>query len=112
MWLFAGQIARGLQRIDTNIHERPATRQCALQTPHAGLNVEPEVGIDHLHCAEFPLAREPNAFQVMGLKPVQGESEFRLGGGGQRAREAGADERRGGSVLRAVTKYNACVRCC
>ena len=54
----AGQIARGLQRVNAHVHQRPAARQGALEPPLRRVtHAETEPGVDDFQIAEDFFAR-------------------------------------------------------
>ena len=64
--LFACEIARGLQRVDADIHERAAARERALEPPLAGVaDAHVERRFDDLDVAELLRARDADALEVV-----------------------------------------------
>jgi hypothetical protein len=61
----AGEVACGLDTVDADVHERTAPRQCAVQTPHSGLDGKAEMRIDHFERAEVPASRDARGFEVV-----------------------------------------------
>src|ERR1700728_663012 len=62
--LFAGEIAAGIQRIDTNVHERAAAGHSLVKTPLARVFDKAIGALYGLNCAEFAVPNQLNRAQV------------------------------------------------
>src|SRR5690606_28458823 len=69
--LLAGQVARGLQRVDAHVHQRTATGQRVLQPPLVGAaDVDRKARLHDHGRAEHAFAREPDALEVVRIVPA------------------------------------------
>src|ERR1022692_2116417 len=66
--LLAGQVAAGVEGVNTHIEERPTAGEFLAEPPFARGNVKAEGALNGLHLAQCALADEPDRFQVGRLR--------------------------------------------